>query len=204
LRFEADVLRGQKTGFFLDQRGNRRQAGALAKGRSVLNLFSYTGGFSVYAAGGGAASVLSLDISEHALAVARRNFSLNRDRPAVARCRHETIHADAFDWLAEKPKARFDMIVVDPPSLAKRESERAAAIGAYGRLIEGALSCLASDGILVAASCSAHVSADEFFGLARKFGPGGEVLKTTRHPADHPATFPEAEYLKCIYLRRRG
>jgi 23S rRNA (cytosine1962-C5)-methyltransferase len=74
-------------------------------------------------------------------------------------------------------------------------------VGAYGRLIEGALSCLAKDGILVAASCSAHVSADEFFGLARKFGPRIQELKTTRHAADHPATFPEADYLKCIYLR---
>ena len=204
LRFEADVLRGQKTGFFLDQRDNRRHVGALAEGREVLNLFSYTGGFSLYAADGGAASVLSLDISEHALAGARRNFSLNLARTPVARCRHETIHADAFDWLADKPKKKFGMIVLDPPSLAKRESERAAALGAYGRLIEGALPLLDSNGILVAASCSAHVSADEFFGLARTFEPGIEELKTTRHAADHPATFPESEYLKCIYLRLRG
>jgi 23S rRNA (cytosine1962-C5)-methyltransferase len=204
LRFEADVLRGQKTGFFLDQRENRRQTGALAVTRRVLNLFSYTGGFSLHAAAGGAASVLSLDISEHALEGARRNFSLNQDRPAVAGCRHETIRADAFDWLARKPKQMFDMIVLDPPSLAKREAERAAAIRAYGRLIEGALSRLATNGILVAASCSAHVSADEFFRLARGFGPRLEEIMTTRHAADHPATFPEAEYLKCIYLRRRG
>jgi 23S rRNA (cytosine1962-C5)-methyltransferase len=203
LRFEADVLRGQKTGFFLDQRENRRQTGALAAGRAVLNLFSYTGAFSLYAAAGGAASVLSLDISEHALAGARRNFSLNQDKPSAARCRHETIQADAFDWLAANPEKSFDMIVLDPPSLARRESERAAAINAYGRLIEGALSCLARDGILVAASCSAHVSADEFFGLARKFGSRVEEVKTTRHAADHPATFPEGEYLKCIYLRLR-
>ncbi len=94
--------------------------------------------------------------------------------------------------------------MLDPPSLAKRETERAAAIGAYGKLIEGALSCLATDGILVAASCSAHVSADEFFGLARNFGPRIEELKTTRHAADHPATFPETQYLKCIYLRLLG
>ena len=81
LQFEADVLRGQKTGFFLDQRENRRKTGALSEGRRVLNLFSYTGGFSLYAAAGGAASVLSLDISEHALAGARRNFALNQDQP---------------------------------------------------------------------------------------------------------------------------
>lgn len=204
LRFEADVLRGQKTGFFLDQRENRRQTGALAAGLRVLNLFSYTGGFSLYAAAAGAASVLSLDISEHALAGARRNFSLNQNHPAVTRCRYETIQANAFDWLATKQKSTFDMVVLDPPSLAKRESERADAIRAYGKLIEGALSCLSKNGILVAASCSAHVSADEFFGLARKFGTRLEELRTTRHAADHPATFPEAEYLKCVYLRFRG
>jgi 23S rRNA (cytosine1962-C5)-methyltransferase len=204
LRFEADVVLGQKTGFFLDQRENRREVARLAAGRHVLNLFSYTGGFSLYAASGGAVSVLSLDISEHALAGARRNFALNQDRPEVSRCRHETIQADAFAWLRNTPEKRFDMIVLDPPSLARRESERAEAIGAYGRLIEAALKRLNKDGILVAASCSAHVSAAEFFGVARQFNSETEELRTTGHAADHPAPFPEAEYLKCIYLRRRG
>ncbi|HEX3988543.1 MAG TPA: class I SAM-dependent methyltransferase [Verrucomicrobiae bacterium] len=204
LRFEADVLRGQKTGFFLDQRENRRKAGALSGGRRVLNLFSYTGGFSLYAAAGGADSVLSLDISEHALSGARRNFALNQNHPAVTRCQHEIVQADAFKWLAAKPNQEFDMIVLDPPSLAKRESERAAAIGAYGKLIEGALLRLAPKGVLIAASCSAHVSADDFFALTRKLTPDLDEMEATRHPADHPATFPEAEYLKCIYLRRRG
>ncbi|HEY3855753.1 MAG TPA: class I SAM-dependent methyltransferase [Verrucomicrobiae bacterium] len=203
LRFEAEVFRGQKTGFFLDQRENRRKAGALANGRRVLNIFSYTGGFSLYAAVGGADSVLSLDISEHALSGARRNFALNQDHPAVVRCQHETIQADAFKWLAAKPIQKFDMIILDPPSLAKRESERSVAIGAYGKLIEGALLRLAPEGIFIAASCSAHVSADDFFALTRKLTPELEEMETTRHPADHPATFPEAEYLKCIYLRRR-
>jgi 23S rRNA (cytosine1962-C5)-methyltransferase len=202
-RFEADVLRGQKTGFFLDQRENRQQAGQMAAGRHVLNLFSYTGGFSLYAAAGGADSVVSLDISEHALAGARRNFSLNQDQPSVARCRHKMVCADAFDWLETKPKEKFGLIVLDPPSLAKRESVRGAAIRAYARLLEGALSCLVADGLLVAASCSAHVSADEFFGLAGRFGPRIEVLKTARHTADHPAAFREAEYLKCMYLHLR-
>ena len=204
LRFEADVLRGQKTGFFLDQRENRRNVEALARGRSVLNLFSYSGGFSLYAARGGAAGVCSLDISEHALAAARRNFALNRDQPAVARCPHETIQADAFGWLRQNPEQRFDLIILDPPSLAKRESEKADALAAYAKLIEAGLARLNKNGILVAASCSAHVSAAEFFTLARaaaqKSGRRFNELRTTRHPADHPATFPEGEYLKCIYL----
>jgi 23S rRNA (cytosine1962-C5)-methyltransferase len=205
LRFEADVLRGQKTGFFLDQRENRREAGALAEGRDVLNLFSFTGGFSVYAADGGAASVCSIDISEHALAGARRNFALNASRPAVARCPHETIQADVFTWLRNPPSRQFGLIVLDPPSLAKKESERTEAIGAYANLVAGALSRLNKDGILLSSSCSAHVSAAKFFHLtleaARKTGRRFSELKTTGHAADHPATFPEAEYLKCIYLQ---
>jgi 23S rRNA (cytosine1962-C5)-methyltransferase len=204
LRFEADVMRGQKTGFFLDQRENRREVRELADGRDVLNLFSFTGGFSLYAADGGAPSVCSVDISEHALAGARRNFALNAERHSVSRCRHETIQADVFDWLRQPSPRRFGLIVLDPPSLAKKESERADAIGAYARLIAGVLPRLNKDGILVAASCSAHVSADEFFNLAletaRKTGRRFVQLKTTRHPADHPAAFAEAEYLKCIYL----
>jgi 23S rRNA (cytosine1962-C5)-methyltransferase len=205
LRFEADVARGQKTGFFLDQRENRREVRTLAEGRDVLNLFSFTGGFSLYAADGGAASVCNVDISGHALAGARRNFTLNAERPPVARCRHETIQADVFDWLRHASPRRFGLIVLDPPSLAKKESERVDAMGAYAKLIAGVLPRLNPGGILVAASCSAHVSADEFFNLtletARKSGRRFVTLKTTRHPADHPATFSEAEYLKCIYLR---
>lgn len=204
LRFESDVLRGQKTGFFLDQRENRRNVGALAQGRSVLNLFSYSGGFSLCAARGGAASVCSLDISEHALAAARRNFALNQDHPSVARCRHETVQADAFLWLRQSPDQRFDLIMLDPPSLAKRESEKDDAIAAYAKLIEAGLARLNKNGILVASSCSAHVTAGEFFSLARataqKSGRRFNELRTTLHPADHPATFPEGEYLKCIYL----
>jgi 23S rRNA (cytosine1962-C5)-methyltransferase len=205
LRFEADVVRGQKTGFFLDQRENRREVRALADGRDVLNLFSYTGGFSLYAADGGAASVCSIDISELALAGARRNFAVNADRPAVARCRHETVQADVFDWLRQKSPRRFDLIALDPPSLAKKESERSEAIAAYAKLIAGALALLNKNGVLVASSCSAHVSAAEFFHLtletARKSGRRFAELKTTGHAADHPATFAEAEYLKCIYLQ---
>jgi len=205
LRFEADVVRGQKTGFFLDQRENRRQAETLSAGCDVLNAFSFSGGFSLYAARGGAKSVTDLDISPHALEGARRNFALNRGEPSIARSRHEQIQADAFEWLAQKPARKFGLIILDPPSLAKREAERARAIAAYQRLSADAVRCLASGGVLLAASCSAHVSREEFFGAVRRAaaesGRTFTELMTAGHPPDHHATFPEAEYLKAICLR---
>lgn len=200
LRFEADVVRGQKTGFFLDQRENRRRVEALARGRRVLNAFSFSGGFSLYAARGGAREVVSLDISAHALASARRNFALNPDLPA----RHETVQADVFRWLTQTDR-EFDLIILDPPSLARREAERAGAIRAYGKLAADGLRRLASGGVLVSASCSAHVSAEEFFeavrGAAQRSGRKWRELRTSRHAPDHHASFPEAEYLKAIFLQ---
>ncbi len=205
LRFEADVVRGQKTGFFLDQRDNRRLVESLAEGRTVLNAFSFSGGFSLFAARGGASSVTDLDISPHALDAAKRNFALNQSQPAVARCRHEAIQTDAFAWLAEHPNRRFDLLVLDPPSLAKRESERAGAIRAYGKLANDGLRHLSPGGLLVACSCSAHVSAEEFFGAVRsaaaRSGRKFAELQTTRHAPDHPAYIKEADYLKGIFLR---
>lgn len=205
LRFEADVLQGQKTGFFLDQRENRRQVELLARGRDVLNAFSFSGGFSVYAARGGAASVTDLDLSELALAGARRNFALNQGAPGVAACRHDWVRADAFEWLAARPARKFGLMVLDPPSLAKREAERARAIGAYQHLNAAAIQWLAPGGVLVAASCSAHVATEEFFGAVRQAGRESRrefsELQMTGHAPDHPATFPEARYLKAIYLR---
>jgi 23S rRNA (cytosine1962-C5)-methyltransferase len=207
LRFEADVVRGQKTGFFLDQRENRRQVERLTRGRAVLNVFSFSGGFSLYAARGGARSVTDLDISAHALAAGERNFRLNQSFKSVAACRRESVQADAFDWLSERRWRRFDLIVLDPPSLAKRESERAGAICAYTRLAALAISHLSTGGILVASSCSAHVSAEEFFGAVRAAARQSRrkftEFKTTGHAPDHPAGFKEAEYLKTIYLREQ-
>jgi 23S rRNA (cytosine1962-C5)-methyltransferase len=204
LRFEADVLRGQKTGFFLDQRENRREVETLAQGRRVLNAFSFSGGFSVYAARGGATAVTDLDISAHALAAAQRNFALNQNFPGVAACRHDTAQGDAFEWLAANA-AKFDLVVLDPPSLAKRAVEREGALRAYERLATLGLERLAREGILVAGSCSAHVPAEEFFETVRraaaKSGRKFAELKTLRHPPDHPANFKEAEYLKVIYLK---
>lgn len=204
LRFEADVVRGQKTGFFLDQRENRRLVGELAAGRDVLNAFSFSGGFSLYAARGGARRVTDLDISPHATAAAGRNFTLNRHLPSVAAAAHETVQADAFDWLVT-PGPKFDLVVLDPPSLAKRETERVGAVAAYRRLAGLGLARLRPGGVLVTASCSAHVLAEEFFGAVRdalrRGGRRFEELRTTGHPPDHPATFPEAHYLKCLYAR---
>jgi 23S rRNA (cytosine1962-C5)-methyltransferase len=204
IRFEADVLRGQKTGFFLDQRENRAEVEKLACGRNVLNAFSFSGGFSVYAARGGARSVTDLDISAHALESAKRNFALNQNFPTVAACEHKTVQADAFEWI-EKASAKFDLIVLDPPSLAKRATEREGAIRAYEKLNSYGIARLSRDGILVAGSCSAHVSVAEFFDSVRraamKSGRKFTELKTIQHPPDHPAGFKEAEYLKVIYLK---
>ena len=206
IRFEIDVVLGQKTGFYLDQRENRRRVEALAHGRRVLNAFSFSGGFSLYAARGGAVSVTDLDISPHALAAADRNFALNLDQPTIARCQHASVKTDAFDWLnstAAAPRS-LDLIILDPPSLARRESERAQAIRAYGRLARSAIELLRPNGILVACSCSAHVSAEEFLGSVRgaatQAGRPFQELQTAGHAPDHPATFPEANYLKAIYL----
>ncbi len=204
IRFEADVLRGQKTGFFLDQRENRREVEARAHGRRVLNAFSFSGGFSIYAARGEAASVTDLDISAHALESAKRNFALNQNFSGVAACLHEVVQADAFEWLVADGE-KFDLIVLDPPSLAKRATERDGAIRAYERLNLLGIQKLAHNGILVAGSCSAHVPAKDFFEAVRraatKSGRKFSELKTLRHPSDHPATFKEAEYLKVIYLK---
>ncbi|ADV66177.1 23S rRNA (cytosine(2499)-C(5))-methyltransferase [Deinococcus maricopensis] len=202
--FEADVLQGQKTGFFLDQRDNRRRVEGLARGRRVLNAFSFSGGFSLYAARGGATSVVSLDISRHALASAERNFALNADDPNIRASEHHPVQADVFEWLKDAPARSFDLIILDPPSLAKRESERAGAVRAYARLVSDALRLLDRGGVLVAASCSAHVSADEFFGAVRDAVRASKrdfrELRTALHAPDHHATFPEAQYLKAIYL----
>jgi 23S rRNA (cytosine1962-C5)-methyltransferase len=205
LHFEADVLRGQKTGFFLDQRDNRARVEKLASGRRTLNVFAYSGGFSLYAARGGAPEVLSLDASAGALASAERNFALNRHLAPVAAARHTTLTADAFAELSELHRRgrRFDLVIVDPPAFAKQESETSGAIRAYGRLTGLALGVLAPGGTLVMSSCSSRVSARAFFaavhGAAAEAGRPLDEIDRTGHPIDHPVRFPEGAYLKCLY-----
>lgn len=205
LKFEAEVLKGQKTGFFLDQRENRARVGDLAAGRRVLNAFSFSGGFSLYAARGRARSVSDLDISAHALNSGARNWALNQGDPGVNACKREAIQADVFDWLASSRRPQFDLVILDPPSLARRESERPGALAAYERLAHLGLRILRPAGVLVCCSCSAHVSPAEFFACVRRAlarsGRRFEEMMRTGHPVDHPASFPEAEYLKALYLR---
>jgi len=202
LRFEADVLRGQKTGFFLDQRENRARVEHLAQDQSVLNLFAYTGGFSLYAARGGAASVTSVDISRPALEAAARNFTLN---PALAHVPHELLQGDVFEVLAALKGNRvwFDLVIIDPPSFAKQQAEVERASAAYARLVQAGLSVLRPGGKLVMASCSSQVSASTFFALvletAMKMGRPLQEIERTAHPVDHPIGFKEGAYLKCLF-----
>lgn len=205
LWFEADVVRGQKTGFFLDQRENRARLEGLTAGKSVLNVFAYTGGFSLYAARGGARRVVSVDLSQPALATAVRNFTLNQHLANVANAEHELLLGDAFramDQLADG-RQRFDVVVIDPPAFAKRQSEVAGALGSYGRLARLGARLLRPGGQLVTASCSSRVAAADFFRAVEQ-GAGAENralrhITHTFHAIDHPIGFPEGAYLKCLW-----
>ena len=202
LRFEADVIAGQKTGFFLDQRENRARVEKMARGKSVLNVFAYTGGFSLYAARGGATAVTSIDLSQPALEAAERNFALN---PSLRRVPHKLIEGDAFQKLTRfgKDRRRFDMVIIDPPSFAKSQAEVDGAMTAYSRLVRLGLDVLNRGGTLVVCSCSSRVAADDFFelvhGTAQRVRRPLHELERTTHPLDHPIRFPEGAYLKCLF-----
>ena len=205
MRFEADVLRGQKTGFFLDQRENRAEVERLARGKTVLDVFACTGSFSVAAARGGAREVMSVDMSRPALEAAKRNLALNHGSPAVVKARHHVIIGDAFDVLRELGSggARYDLVILDPPSFANTRQEVNTALSAYARLVRLGVGVLSSGGVLVISSCSGQVSADTFFATvlrtARGAGRPLRELKRTDQPLDHPVTFPEGAYLKCLF-----
>ena len=209
LRFAADLVRGQKTGFFLDQRENRARVESLITRdrsvRRVLNIFAYTGGFSLYAARGGADHVTSVDLSHPALEAAEMNFELNRDNKAIARTQHEAIMGDAFEVLAlfEEAGKVFDMVVIDPPSFARRKGEEEGALKAYSRLVKQGLAVLRPEGTLVISSCSSRVAADDFFDTvqhsAGRVGRPLSEIGRSGHPLDHPVGFAEGAYLKCLF-----
>ena len=207
LVFEADPISGQKTGFFLDQRDNRARVERLSRGKTVLNVFAYTGGFSVYAARGGARQIVSVDLSTQALQAALRNMAHNRQVPSVAAASHETIAEDAFKVLARQASEgrRFDLVIIDPPMFAQNQAQIAAAIAAYQRLTRLGLSVLQPGGVLVQASCSSRVEAQDFFNAvhqaARESNRRLSEIERTGHALDHPIGFKEGAYLKCLFAR---
>ena len=210
--FEADPIRGQKTGFFLDQRDNRARVEKISRGKDVLNVFSYTGGFSLYAARGGATAVTSLDISKPAIAGSVRNFNLNSDDAVITNCPHDYITEDAFKAMESLAVAgkRFGVVIIDPPSFAKKADEIAGALRAYSKLVKLGLNLLKQNGTLVMASCSSRVKADDFFSMvfetAKSANYSLKELERSAHAIDHPIGFPEGAYLKCLFVtvqRRR-
>jgi 23S rRNA (cytosine1962-C5)-methyltransferase len=207
LIFEADPIQGHKTGFYLDQRENRARVEKLSAGRTVLNVFSYNGGFSLYAARGGAKSVTSVDLNPLALESAVRNFSYNQEHPAIKACQNETIAEDAFKYLQGTAQIgkKFDLVILDPPMFAQNQSQVKRAIANYQKLTQLGLGVLKVGGILVQASCSSRISPSEFFdaihAAIKRTGRQIHEIERTGHPIDHPVGFPEGEYLKCLFAR---
>lgn len=205
VRFTANVVHGHKTGFFLDHRENRHRVGQLARGKTVLDVFSYAGGFAVHALAGGALAATLLDISRPALALAEANAALN---PHAGRL--ETLAGDAFEALdALRGQGRhYDIVVIDPPSFAKSRDEVAGALRKYAQLARLGRALVRPGGLLVLASCSSRVGAADFFATVERaldlVHGTFQRLEQTGHAFDHHAEFPEGHYLKCGYYRCVG
>jgi 23S rRNA (cytosine1962-C5)-methyltransferase len=201
----ADIVRGQKTGLFLDHRPARRRVRELAEGQRVLNLYGYTGGFSVAAALGDAAHVTTVDIAAPAIALAEQSMAAN----GIAASRHRAVAMDVPEFAAQEKLARaqYDLIVADPPNFAPSETAVDNALQSYEKLHASVLALLAPGGLYLAASCSSHVNRADFEGslvraASRALRPL-QLLELTAAPADHPRlpAFPEGDYLKVMLLR---
>lgn len=201
LSFHVDWLKGQKTGFFVDQRENRQLLESYAKDRSVLNMFCYTGGFSVYAMRGGAKLVHSVDSSAKAVDLTNRNISLNFKDDV----RHKAFCDDAFKFL-DRHEDKYDLIILDPPAFAKHRSALRNALKGYTRLNVKGLEKIKSGGILFTFSCSQVVTKDQFrqavFTAAAQSKRKVRILHQLHQPSDHPINIyhPEGEYLKGLVL----
>ncbi len=200
--FAADLVRGQKTGFFLDMRENRRRMQVFAAGKTVLNVFGYTGGFSVYAGLGGAKFVTTVDTAQPALDAADVNWRLN-DLPPD---KHTTVCADAFEFL-ESAKQEWDVVILDPPSFAPSKDSLPQALKAYQKMVAAGALVTADNGILAVGSCSSHVSMEDFTticqeGISQARGRA-TILSIHTQPPDHPAplAMPEFRYLKFVIMR---
>ncbi len=203
--FECDPINGQKTGFFLDQRENRERIRNLSQHKTVLNVFSYTGGFSLYAAAGGAKTVTSVDLSLPATQAVLRNIKHNQQLPEVRAAKFETLTEDAFKALTEMNAGgrKFDLVILDPPMFAQNQTQAEAALSAYRRLTQLGLSVLKSGGILAQTSCSSRVSAERFFESIHQAAQAArrplQEIERTGHALDHPIAFKEGAYLKCLF-----
>ncbi len=207
LRLAVNLFEGQKTGLFLDHRENRRYLEPWCAGKRVLNCFAYTGAFTLYAVRGGATEVISVDIAPQTAQAARRNLTLNGFDPDA----HPFIVADCFDLLDRyaAQQERFDLIILDPPSLARAKKARHAAIRAYARLNQAAMHCLPPGGLLATASCTGQVSPQDFRDLlgdaAARAGKRFLIIHEAGQAIDHPvpAHFPQGRYLKFVLGRVR-
>ena len=201
-KFMVNWTQGQKTGFFLDQRENRARVGSLANGRNVLNLFCYTGGFSIYALAGGAVHVDSVDSSQRAMDMVDRNVALN----GFDADRHTSYCADAIDFLRDIPEGKYDLMIVDPPAFAKHRGALKNALRAYQRLNAAAISKVAPGGFVFTFSCSQVVDKEAFalavFSAAAETGRSVRILDRLNQPADHSVNIyhPEGEYLTGLLL----
>lgn len=201
LKFHVDWLKGQKTGFFVDQRENRALLEKYSKGRSVLNMFCYTGGFSFYAMRGGAKLVHSVDSSAKAIELTEKNVRLNFGDDS----RHKAFAEDAFKYL-DRMDSEYDLIILDPPAFAKHRDALRNALQGYRKLNAKAFEKIASGGVLFTFSCSQVVSKQDFrtavFSAAAMSGRKVRILHQLTQPADHPINIyhPEGEYLKGLVL----
>lgn len=201
LQFKVDLMGGQKTGFFLDQRENRAKLESYCKDKQVLNLYGYTGGFSLYALRGGAQQVTTVDLSTPALELAEQNAQLNFNSPP-----HTTVEADVMDFLKEST-ARYEVLIVDPPAFSKSKKSLHRAVQAYKRLNIKAFKAADHGAILFTFSCSQHMTAalfnDTIRAAAIESGRPMRILDTLRQPSDHPVNIyhPEGEYLKGLILQ---
>ncbi len=201
-KFIVNWTEGQKTGFFLDQRENRALVGKHARGRNVLNLFCYTGGFSIYALASGAVHVDSVDSSRKAMAMVDRNVAINGFAPEM----HTSLCCDAIDYLKDVPEGKYDLMIVDPPAFAKHRGALKNALRAYQRLNAAAISKVAPGGLIFTYSCSQVVDKEAFalavFSAAAQCGKSVRILDRLNQPADHSVNIyhPEGEYLKGLLL----
>jgi len=201
LRFSVSILHGQKTGFFLDHREMRQMVRGMSKGKRVLNCFAYSGGFSVYAAAGGASAVDSVDISASAMQLAERNMALNGFESSA----HHFYTDDVFDFLREKP-LDYDLVILDPPAFAKKQKDVVAACRGYKDINRIALQKMPKGSILLTSSCSYHVNEELFqtviFQAAVEAGRTAKIIGRHRMAQDHPINVchPESDYLKSLLL----